>query len=316
MIDGRLTVLESWKGDLAPGDAVSVPELAAFNPEPSRLVKKPFWFKDAEPSRHVTGDRMVLFLKEKPRAQTEGDEAARGRVWEPAGNGGVNVSALWVEGDKTYAFIQVMNPGDTILIDYGKSESEVKTIFSEVDGERDALERAAAVKEPAARAEALAPFTARESYLTRAAAFDGLRACGRAALPVLRGMLRDRERLQSHAQVIETLTEIGGPDVGEELTRAVAEELAFWKARGPGLKHGWWNRVNEPEMEALRDRYMKLHAALLGIKKIGDEGSHAVVAELRDFWRFWPQLDDRSGLHQLTKTCDEILGVRGNSTRR
>src|SRR5215213_2001906 len=150
MIDGRLLVLESWKGDLAPGDAVSVPELATFNPEPSRLAKRPLWVEDAEPPRHVTGDRMVLFLKERPRAQAEGDEAARGRVWEPASSGGVNVSALWVEGDKTYAFIQVMNPGDTILIDYGKSEGEVKTIFAEVEGERDALEHAAAVKDPAA----------------------------------------------------------------------------------------------------------------------------------------------------------------------
>jgi hypothetical protein len=92
-IDGVLTVLESWKGDLTPGDAVSLPDLAAFNPEASRVVKRPFSNRDAEP-RHVTGDRMILFLKEKPLANGDG-----GRAWEPAARGGVDVSVLWVEGD-------------------------------------------------------------------------------------------------------------------------------------------------------------------------------------------------------------------------
>lgn len=315
-IDGRLMVLESWRGDLAPGDAVSVPGLAAFNTESSRLVKKPFRVRDAEPARHVTGGRMVLFLKEKPRAKAEGGEAARGRVWEPADRGGVNVSVLWVEGDKTYAFIQVMNPGDSILVDYGKSEGEVKTLFSEVDDERAALERAAAVKDPAARAEALEPFTTKELYLTREAAFEALRACGRAALPVLRGMLHDSARLKTHEAVVKTMTEIGGGDVGEELTRIIGEELTFWKATGPGLKRGWWNEINEPETEDLRDRYMKLYAALRGLKKLGNEGSHAVVAELRNYWLSLPQLDE-DGTDSITVACDEILGGRSNShTRR
>jgi hypothetical protein len=313
-IDGNLTVLESWKGDLAPGEVISVPELAAFSAKASRLIRKPIWDRSTEPEHYVTGDRMVLFLKEKPRAKTEGEESVRDRSWASANQwGGMDVSVLWVEGEKTYAFIQVMNPGASILIDYGKSEGEMNKIFSEIDADHASLERAAAVKDPAARAEALEPFTAHEVYLASEAAFEGLRGCGRAALPTLRRLLLDETKLKMHEQVIETMSEIGGEDVGEELTRVVGEELTFWKATAPGLSKDWWNHFNVPETEDLRDRYSKLYAALLGLKKLKHAGSYAVVAELRDYWRSLPQLDDGDEENQITTACNELLGARGNS---
>src|SRR5580658_2628 len=36
--DGQVSVLESWKGDLKPGDNITVPELAAFEPQSSRII--------------------------------------------------------------------------------------------------------------------------------------------------------------------------------------------------------------------------------------------------------------------------------------
>ena len=116
--------------------------------------------------------------------------------------------------------------------------------------------------------------------------------------------------------VIQTMTEIGGGDVGEELTRIVGEELAFWKATGPGLKRGWWNAIHEPDTEDLRERYMKLHAALRGLKRLGHEGSHAVVTELRNHWLSLPQLGE-DGTDGITVACDEVLDGRVNpSTQR
>src|SRR5215208_5414545 len=38
-IDGQLTVLESWKGNLKPGDKLSFPELQSFQAKSARLVK-------------------------------------------------------------------------------------------------------------------------------------------------------------------------------------------------------------------------------------------------------------------------------------
>jgi hypothetical protein len=209
-----------------------------------------------------------------------------------------------------------MNPGPSLLVEYGKSEAEVKQLFSKVDDEHAALARAAAVKDPSARAEALEPFAAHEFYFLRQAVFDALRDCGRAALPTLRRMLRDETKLTTHGDVIEALAEVGGDDVGEELTRVVGEELAFWKTTAPGLKRGWWNEFKDTEPSNLADRYMRLYAALGGLKKLRHEGAYAVVAELRDFWRSWPQLDDPSGLNQMSEVCDEILGERGSPSKR
>ena len=301
-IDGDLTVLESWKGDLAPGEAVHVPGLAAFREKSSRLVNKPFGDGTAAPPLYVTGDRMVLFLRQRPKAG-----AAGVRAWEPASRDGINVSVLWVEGGKAYAFVQVINPGDSILIDYGP-EGKIRDAFSEIDAEHASLERAAAVKNASARAEALEPFTAHELFLAREAAFEALRRCGRAALPVLLRVLHDQTRLKTHGEVIEALAEIGGQEVGEELTAVVGEELDFWKATAPGLRPGWWNEMNRPETETLRERYSKLYQALNGLQKLRYAGSREVVTELRDFWRSLPQLDDRSGLNQMSEACDAVIG--------
>src|SRR6185369_10112108 len=63
-IDGIFRVLESWKGDLNPGDTIKVPELASFKAESSRTVSDPWYQKPGtNPGLVVTGDRMVLFLK-------------------------------------------------------------------------------------------------------------------------------------------------------------------------------------------------------------------------------------------------------------
>lgn len=69
-IDGRLTVLESWKGDLQPGELVSIPQLASFKSQPSREVKtSPLGLAIERsmnyitPKEYVTGSRMILFLK-------------------------------------------------------------------------------------------------------------------------------------------------------------------------------------------------------------------------------------------------------------
>jgi len=58
---------------------------------------------------------MILFLKAKAQTVTAGEEATRVRAWEAASREGMNVSVIWVEGDQTYAFIQVINPGNSML---------------------------------------------------------------------------------------------------------------------------------------------------------------------------------------------------------
>jgi len=83
--------------------------------------------------------------------------------------------------------------------------------------------------------------------------------------------------------------------------------MLFWKRIAPGLKKGWWNDVYESETDRLRNRYSKALEALGALKKLKYLGSKKVVSEFRDLWRSFPQLEDKSGLDQMSKTCDELL---------
>ena len=311
-IDGRLIVLESWRGDLRPGEVISIPELASFKSQSSREIKTgPFAIKSDEPKRYVTSSRMILFLKKKaeaPETSTNLEDKSRASdQWEPASREGINVSVLWIEGDHAFAFIQVMNPGDSILTYYRDSEKEIRDRAFEVMHLQETENAAVAIEDESRRAEALVAFALSDLYYARDLAFAELQKCGKAALPVLRRMLRDQTILKAHSEVIKSLAVAGGDEVADELTTVVREELTFWKETGPRLRHGWWNDINELETEVLRNRYSKVLEALYSLRKLKVASCKEVVIEFRDFWRSLPQLEDKSGLNQMSEECDKIL---------
>lgn len=334
-IDGSLTVLESWKGDLQPGEVISIPQLASFKSQPSREVKSsPLGpaieqsLKYVAPKKYVTGARMILFLKKKeqsPEASTNsaGSLQAPGNaldLWEPASRDGINVSVLWIEEGRAFAFIQVMNPGDSILTHYhpsiysrndnepsGDSEKEIRDRVFEVMQIQDQANDAVTIRDQWMRAAALAPLASSALYYARDLAFTELQKCGKAALPVLRQMLSDQTVLRLHPEVLKSLAAAGGDEVADEITAVVREELAFWQETGPRLKNGWWNTINEPETEVLRDRYGKVLQALYCLTKLKPVGCKEVVIEFRDFWRSLPPLGDKRGLDQMSEACDVVL---------
>jgi hypothetical protein len=309
-IDGKLTVLESWKGDLQPGEVVSIPELAIFKPQSSREVKRGI-FGSEKPKKYVTGSRMILFLRKLDRPvetlNEPVDKSHGSDRWEPASRQGMNVSVLWIEGGQSFAFIQVMNPGDSILTYYDDSEREIIDQAFEVLHLQERVNSSVAIQDESKRAEALAQFALSESYYARDVAFAELQKCRKAALPVLRKMLGDQTILKRHSEVIKTLSAAGGDEVAAELTTIVREELGFWQETGPRLRDGWWNNMNEPETEVLRNRYSKVLEALYSLRKLKPVGCKEVVTEFRDFWRSLPQLEDKSGLTQMSEACDKIL---------
>ncbi len=311
VIDGNFTILESLKGSLLPDETVSVPDLAQFKPESSRLVKIGFGENSKESPEYVSGQRMILFLKRKTQLSNVSAKESNAKlptVWEAASyEKEINVSVVWLEGEKSFAFIQVVNPGDSILVEYGKSEQQIKERISEVIQTQSSLNQIISIPEKSGRAESLAPFTSSELYLARQLAFEELEKCGDAALPVLHRILNDDSKLNLHAKAIESLTIIGGKKVGAELTDIVREETLFWKTVAPRLKKGWWNKINESETETLRNHYSKVLEALYALKKLKFAGSKEVVTEFRDFWRSLPQLEDKSGLNQMSEACDDVL---------
>jgi hypothetical protein len=71
-IDGKVTVLESWRGNLRKGDRLDLPDLAEFANLDSRTISGPPFGGKPKPDepKHVTGSRMILFLTWKP-AETD-----------------------------------------------------------------------------------------------------------------------------------------------------------------------------------------------------------------------------------------------------
>lgn len=299
-LDGRCVVLESWKGDLETNSAVFIPELAAFEAQETREIKRWPNKPEASPS-YVSCARMVLFLK---RSTLDGSQ------WEPTGIvKTMNVSMAWVEQGKMFAIVQWINPGPSELVQLAQTEAAFKARVLESVQTQDALAKTEVIRELNTRAEALSPFVTNNLWYARGDAFSRLGKCGEPALPVLRSMLSDTNLLAHHDAVISTLAHAGGMKVGAEILNVLEAEIQFWKQRAPKLEMGWWNGagLSWPEVEALRNHYTKVGAALAVLRELKYRESKIAVTELRDFWRSLPQLDDRSGINQMIEGCDEML---------
>lgn len=300
-IDGKLQILEVWKGGLRIGGNLSVSEMAAFAPESKRAVSTVFEQKNEKPAVYVTGSRLVLFLK-KPMKDFE--------KWQPVNFfNDMNSSVVWIEQDKAYSFLQVMNPGPSALTLLHLSAEEMRTQTDKILQTQAALTKVSSLKNPTQRAQDLRRFVSSPYYFARQEAFTELSKCGKAALPVLRSMLNDKSLLPQHNHVIKALGKAGGKSVGSELTRIVTIETKFWKKTAPTLKEGWWNEVGltPSQTETLRNRYSKVLSTLYALKTMKYSGSKTAVTQLRDFWRSLPQLESKSGLNQMSEECDNVL---------
>jgi hypothetical protein len=67
--------------------------------------------------------------------------------------------------------------------------------------------------------------------------------------------------------------------------------------------------MRDPELEVLRNRYSKVLEALRSLGKLKAAGCREMVTEFRDFWRALPQLEDSSGLDQMSRECDSVLAA-------
>lgn len=296
-IDGNFRVLEPIKGDLGFGEIISIPNLADFKSEDSRQVKQ--WHSAVPmPSKYVTGTRIILFLKQN----------AKSKVWESAdAYNEFSTSVVWVEGNETFSFIQTINPGPSILVNLGQTESDIRNEVYKILEIENSLNSVLAIENLHKRAEELEKFATSEFYLAKLQAFDEFPKCGESALPVLRKMLNDKLLLNVHTKLIETLTIIGGAKVGNELTEILKEEIIFWRKTAPTLKKGWWNKMDNPEIEILRDHYEKALEVITQLTNLKYKDSKKEVIQFRKFWRSFPQLEDSSGLNQMSEECDEFL---------
>jgi hypothetical protein len=335
-IDGVVQVIESWKGDLKPGSTLTIPELAEFKTKDARLIDNWSWNNNARPSEFVTGDRMILFLRDRNKipALTSEDEDERNTTadseekasrWSGANPMGreVRYSTVWIERDKVFCFIQMMNPGPSMLSSTRMTEGGLRNLAADVISEQAALNNAAAITDPIRRAECLQPFIHSSIFLAREAAFLNLTRCGPAAMSVLREELNNQLNRNIQGDVVEALAKGGGRAAGPDLTAFLTKELEFWKQTAPNLEPGWWNGkgFGAEQMEAikavepLRDRWNALLHTIYALRAIRYAESEEVVADLSDLWRSLPQMNG----DQVGQACDDYrraLGSKRQATRR
>ena len=153
LADGKVVVLETWKGRLVAKDVLVIPELRRFTGKESRTIKPDPWTqkKDDKPPVVVSGKRMILFLK-RASAQPANQETVRIR-WEPAGLfHTIEVSVVWVEGEASYSFVQWANPGPSLLTPIDYPEAKMKKKVVEVVQVQESLVKVAAIPAAAERA--------------------------------------------------------------------------------------------------------------------------------------------------------------------
>jgi len=315
-IDGVFTVLETLKGDLKPGQTVRIPEMAEFKSAEARVVGEP-WYAPAQSGakKYLIGDKLILFLRDSKKPQPwlaedldepESRPKTTASRWQAANLMGeeIKYSAVWIEKNQLYCFIQLMNPGPSLLSKMGATEEKLKQGVAEVISVQNGLGVAIAIQDVERKSLSLEPFLPNSIYLARERAFTELIECGDAAVKVLKRVLQNESLAWIHADAIDALEAAGGKTVGPELTSILERETRFWRQRAPTLKLGWQNEFDtKGDSALLRIHWAIWEQALLSLKDIRYPGSKSAVADVRQLILSTPQVYQQD----INNTCAEIL---------
>jgi len=326
-IDGELEVLECWKGDLAKGDSVVMPELAQFANRESREVQ----LQDRRNPIRVTGDRMIVFLVKsiEPTEERGRDkDAPAGRVrWLPAAMpeyqtvfGGewsqpdessrARACVVWLDRGSVFA-VQRQDDGTSKLVMLrNTSEEDMRASITRYLRSATGFHTAAATADPAERAKLLVPFTQIENHRAAEQAFNALAECGIPALPYLRKMIDDPKWANRHYLVARYMAKAGRSRAVPDLIKVLEGELDFWRQHAPVLAGTRWRDLS-PE---LRMRHLKLEQTLQAAHWVGSEEVREVVESIRRLWDAEPRLIRLKTL--IIARCDKCLQGLDEKRRR
>ena len=310
LTDGAFVVDEVWKGDLLPGARVVVPELIPASDATSAAHYPDFW-KDPgrawnsnvaeQIPRQPVGSRMILFLKRKLSNSEELE-------WEP-GNwmGSMKASVVWIEGDQLWSFIQVMNPGPSMLQPMSStSVQQLKQRISIVLHTQRSIQLVLEVQDGAQRAQLLKPYLHSDVRDAGLLAMEELGKSGSTAVPTIREMLDDPAYANETPGLIKAMVEAGGTGVGADLNRRFKREVAFWESIGPTLAPGWWNTDPNPNAP-LRQQYSQMYQLIVSLEQLRVKEALTPARELDELWISNPQLNDPSGLNQISLECERLI---------
>ena len=306
------SVVESWKGELQPRDAIAVPEL---KPVPSAVPislyprRTDFFVPDNNgtseqiPAQPV-GARMVLFLKNDGGSESLPKPR---ETWRSADFfNEMKTSVVWIDGGLLYRFQQVMNPGPSILVPWDISLHQMKHRVTEINRIRLELAKVVSTNDCVARAEGLKAYVRSELYEAKQLALSELAKCGPSASKTIREMLDSPAFADEAGELVKAFTDSGGESVGEELNNRLKRDLMFWQATAPSLPQGWWNQDPRPHAP-LRERYVQTLELIRGLGRTHYKPALETATQLGNLWRSLPQLNDASGLNQMTHECDKLV---------
>ena len=307
-IDGRMEVLESWKGDISPGSTMLLPELAEFAEKKQCRVH--WWSLKELPEpyvRFVTGSRMILFLVKNSPQQRSDKPVVNNKTWQPAAQyGGFKVSVVWIENGEAYAYRQTGNPGPSRLEYFGTAIRMKARIAAYVTILAD-LEAAIKETNPVRAAQTFSAFLDSDFNQGARASLDAIGNMGECSLPILRRLLSDVTLRHLHDRIIATMVRAGGSNIISDLLKIVNEELDYWSGQAPELTVGWWNADPANQRKLLREHYSKLLEALRQLQVIGcNEECKSVVTDTLELWKTTPALHD-IGDGQMARTCAALL---------
>lgn len=308
--DGTFVVEEVWKGDLRSGVRVTFPELIPAADAKSVSRYPGIWQENptadrtaiaVQVPRQPVDSRMILFLKREPSTSQEPE-------WEP-GNwmGSMKASVVWIGGGQLWSFIQVANPGPSVLQPMGSTSlQQLRDRITTVLHTQKTIQSVLDVQDGARRAELLKPYLHSDVHAAKRLAFEELGQSGTAAVPIIREMLDDSAYAEESPELIKAMVEAGGAAAGPELNRRFKREVGFWKSVGPALATGWWNTDPNPNAP-LRLRYSEMYQLIVALEQIREKDALTPAKELDQLWISYPQLNDSSGLNQISLECEKLI---------
>lgn len=292
---GAIVVLESLKGDLAPGERITVPFLAVFDDPQERKVIYPTWAE--ERGVVLDGDRMYIFLTRttsgewRPCTPWHDDRPSfvwveKGRVFgHQRGNGYVTP----IPGAVRVEYIdRLRGPGPT-------DETTLRRSIESTIAATASLTLVKAIPDRAKRAEALFELLEDDP---NDPVLDALASCGEDAVPFLDRLLADEARAEVHFAAVQALRVMDTRSIDPVLVRVIERETAYLESvLGRPVR----------ERERLGEHESTIQAALQTLLVRRPAGCREQVRRLRD--RLAKVA--RPGSPRLTAECERVLEVLG-----
>jgi len=319
--DGTFRVVDKRKGDLQIGDVIKIPELrpsadaipiSSYPEDEISIYSSPV---NTNIPKQPIGSRMMLFLK---RAQG----TDQGLVWHSADlMGDMKASAVWLERDQLYCFMQLINPGPSRLVrcsigrgtEQSASEFALRARVDEINSLRTDFDAVLKENERGVRAAGLRKFVLSDALPAQLAAFHELGKCGSSAGQELREMVNDPALVDHRGELIKALADSEGNAAGPDLNEVLQQEFTYWRSVAASLHEGWWN----DDMTAhapLHQHYESTYAAIIALQQTRYRGALDTIVQFRRLWVSIPRLDANSPDNQLQVECEKLIRLLQSKT--